>query len=149
MDKNSIIHVISWSSIKARRPVKSVASAEVLAASAGVDEAKLIAAAYAHLLQREVDVIVVVDSLDLHGTITTTHLPTDSSIRSDVASLRYDFDTHAIRRMIWIPGNMNFAYPLTKVNSPLIDTLQVMLYTGMIPSTLSNCREAVAGRPTG
>lgn len=39
----SIFHVLSWSSHKSKRPVKSIGASEILAAGEAIDEGKLLA----------------------------------------------------------------------------------------------------------
>ena len=61
----SVFHVISCSSRKSRRPVKSVASAETLAAGDAIDEGKLIVKAFNELLNLNMGLWIAVDSKDL------------------------------------------------------------------------------------
>ena len=80
---------------------------------------------------------LIVDSKDLWDTVSTCHLPTDRSIRSDIALLRYYYETKKIDRMIWVPGSLNLAEPLTKWNSLLTRDLQLLLLTGELAIDLS------------
>lgn len=52
--KQSIFHVTSWISHKSKRPVKSVPAAEIFTADEGIDEGKIIAAAYSEILSFKV-----------------------------------------------------------------------------------------------
>lgn len=88
-----MFHAISWSSNNAGRSIKSSTSEEVLAAAFGSDEAKPIDNVYTELLGTPVGIIIVVESMDLFNTISASHLPAHRSIRGDVATLRYDFET--------------------------------------------------------
>eukprot|EP00171_Calliarthron_tuberculosum_P023065 IDg23065t1 len=132
MKGGSVFQVLSWFSKKSRRPVKSVASAEVLAAGYASDEGMLLSQVYSILTNSNVNLRIVVDSKDLFDTISTRRLPVDRSIRGDVASLRYDFEVKNISKMLWISGKLNLADPLTKKDSPLQQTLQLVLYTGKL-----------------
>lgn len=131
-EKDSIYHVLHWSSNKSRCPVKSIGAAEILAAGNAVDEAKMLAAAYTALLHVKIDVVVCVDCKDLYDSLSTCHRSADKSIRADVAVIMYEFETHNINRMIWIPGKINPADPLTKRDSPMNKALQLMLYNGLL-----------------
>ncbi len=81
---DSIFHVLSWSSIKSRRPVKSVASAETLAAGEAIDEGKVLVNALAELLNIKIGLWVALDSKDLFSTLSSCRLALDRSIRYDV-----------------------------------------------------------------
>jgi len=113
--------------------VKSIGSAEVFAIGSGIDEGKVIVQAYETILPIKIDLVVVVDSKDLYDTISTCRLATDRSIRGDIGLMRYDFETHKITKMVWIKGSTNLSDPLTKRDSPLTSSLQLLLHTGKIP----------------
>lgn len=132
MKSNSIYHPISWISHKAKRPVKSVPAAEILAAGEGIDEGKAIASAYSELLDMDIRVRLCVDSKDLFTSLSTQRNSIDRSIRGDVGCIRYEFQTGAVEKISWIPGTTNLADPLTKKNSSLTDVLQLTLFSGRI-----------------
>lgn len=132
MKCDSIYHPISWISHKSKRPAKSVPAAEIMATSECIDEVKVISHAYMELMNIEVRVQVCVDSKDLFTSLSTQRNSVDRSIRSDVACIRYEFQTGCIDAITWIPGKLNLADVLTKSDSPLTDALQLTLYTGRI-----------------
>lgn len=132
MKNNAIYHTISWISHKAKRPVKSVPAAEILAAGEGIDEGKVIAGAYSELLNMDIRVRLCVDSKDLFTSLSTQRNSIDRSIRGDVGCIRYEFQTHAVEKISWIPGKTNLADPLTKKDSSLTDTLQLTLFSGRL-----------------
>lgn len=132
MKSNSIYHPISWISHKAKRPVKSVPAAEILAAGEGIDEGKVIAAAYSELLDMDIRVRLCVDSKDLFTSLSTQRNSIDRAIRADVGCIRYEFQTGAVEKISWIPGNTNLADPLTKKDSSLTDTLRLTLFSGRL-----------------
>lgn len=68
---SSVSHAIYWFSKVAKRPVKSVASAEVLGTGAAADDGLLLKYAHYKLLGTNVSLIVVVDTKDLFDTIST------------------------------------------------------------------------------
>ena len=133
LKNGSVVHTLSWHSTKSKRPVKSVASAEVLATGSAIDEAKMLMKAYETLFSMDVSLVCVLDSKDLFDTISSCRMATDRSIRGDVALIRFEFETRTVSRMIWLPGKSNFADPLTKLNSPISSALQLMMFSGALP----------------
>ena len=117
--------------------MKSIASAEVLAVGKAIDESLIIKAAFEKLVGIEVELNIIVDSKDLFTSLSTCRVPEDKSIRADVQLIRYCFETKKIENIIWIPGAVNPADPLTKKDSPILESLQIMLYQGEIPLDLS------------
>lgn len=93
-------HILSWISHKTKRPVKSVPAAEILAASGAIDEGKLLKKAYSELINVEVKLIVCVDSKDLFTSLSTQRLSLDRSIRGDVSSIRFEFETGTVDQII-------------------------------------------------
>lgn len=55
------------------------------------------------------------------------------SFMEEIGFMRYDFETKKIFRMMWIKGTTNLSDPLTKRDSPLITSLQLLLHSAMIP----------------
>ncbi len=132
MEKQSICHALSWISHKSKRPVKSVPAAEILAATEGIDEGKMIAQAYSELMAMEIKMQLCVDSKDLFTSLSTQRNSIDRSIRGDVSSIRFEFQTGAVEKISRVPGNVNLADPLTKKDSQLSDLLQLTLYKGRL-----------------
>ncbi len=60
----SVFHVLSWSSRKSRRPVKSIASAETSAAGEAIDEGKVIVRAFEDLFGFKIQLSIAIDSND-------------------------------------------------------------------------------------
>lgn len=149
LSKGSIFHTISWTSHKSRRPVKSIGTAETLAAGEGIDEGKVIAKTFEVLLGTEVQLFIVVDSKDLFTTLSTCRNASDRSIRADVSVIRFEFETQCVSRMIWVPGKTNLADPGTKPNSPLDQALQLMLFTGEIPISFEDAISRSSHQSTG
>lgn len=71
MDRDAIFHPIFWMSHKAKRPVKSVPAAEILAASEAIDEGKIITIAFKEILSIEIEFDICVDSKDLFTSLST------------------------------------------------------------------------------
>jgi len=139
-EKGSTFHTLSWMSKKSPRPVRSIGSAETIAAGFAIDEGKMLAKAYNHLLNIEVEVGIAVDSMDLWNTLTTCHEPNDKSVCADVKVIRYEFETKNISWMRWIPGKINLSDPTTKKDSPMVQALQLMMYDGEIPIDLTDAK---------
>lgn len=88
----SVFHTISWLSHKSKRPVKSTAAAETLAASEAIDEGKVLKKAFSVLFGFTVPLIIVIDSKDLYTSLSTQRNSIDRSIRADVNIIRFDFE---------------------------------------------------------
>ena len=73
----SVFHVLSWFSRNSRRPVKSIASAETLAAGEAIDEEKLIVRAFEDLFGFKIQLSIAIDSKDLFTTLSTCRLASD------------------------------------------------------------------------
>ena len=149
LDEGSTSHVISWSSRKSRRPVKSIGAAEILAVGEGIDEGKMLRGAFSMLLGIEIDLIVVLDSKDSFDTLSTCRNATDRSVRADVNVIRFEFETRVVSRMFWTPGKTNLTVPLTKRSSPLIEALQLLLLNSAIPIQLCGSLNRTSSQSTG
>lgn len=88
----SIFHVISWSSHKAHRPVRSLGAAETIAAGEGIDIGKTLAQVYQKLLHMEIDLVCAVDSKDLFTAHTTQRHSIDPSICGEISVVRFEFE---------------------------------------------------------
>lgn len=145
----SIMHIVSWSSLKAHRPVRSTAAAETIAADEGIDIGKSLASVYSLLLRMPTALIIVVDSKDLFTTLTTQRQSVDRSIRGDIGVIRFEFETRNVSRIIWIPGKTNPADIGTKFDSPLTDAVAQLLATGKFPLHLENLETCASNRSLG
>lgn len=149
LQKGSLFHVLFWNSSLSKRPVKSIASAEVLAAGRGIDEGILVSLALSLLLSTYVPVIIAVDSKDLYESLSSCHVPEDKSIRGDVQLIRYYFETRQISHMVWLPGSLNLADPLTKKDSRLEACLQLLLFDGNLPCEIPSENQRSSDRSLG
>ena len=138
LKEGSVFHLITWRSHRSARPVKSTASAETIAAGDAFEDAKLLAELYSLLLVSGIETTLFVDSKDLFHSLSTCRVPEDKSIRADVSLLRYYFETGSLKKCVWIPGKLNPADALTKLESHLCHQLQLMMYTGTLPMDLTN-----------
>ncbi len=87
----SVFHVLSCPSRKLRRPVKSIASAETLAAGEAIDEGKVTVRAFEDLFGFKIQLSIAIDSKEVFTTLSTCQLASDRSIRGDVGTIRFEF----------------------------------------------------------
>ena len=106
--------------------------------------------AYQTLLGIQIDLSKAVDSKDLYDSLSTHRHATETYIRPDVNLIRYGFATKKAARIIWIFGCLNLADLLTKTDSPLGNSLQLMMFSGKPPfdfAKLQHCdREKCLGK---
>lgn len=133
LDKGSHFYVLSWTSHKSKRPIRSTAAAEILAVGEGIDEGKVIKSIMQMIFNRKIKLMVITDSKDLFTSLSTQRNSIDKSIRPDVNVIRYEFQTKSVDEIVWLPGKVNLADPGTKRDSALTDTLMSLLHTGRIP----------------
>ena len=145
----STAHMLTWGSHKSHRPVKSAASAETFAAAQAIDEGKVLKIAMEDIWNISVQFILVVDSKDLFDSMTSCRNATDRAIRGDISVIRFEFETRAVNKVLWIPGSCNLSDPLTKINSPLTEPLHVLMDSGKIPLTPVKTANRDAEMPTG
>ena len=100
LEEGSIFYALSWSSSLSKRPTKSTASAEIMAASAVVDEGILIGDCLRELLNIPLPVTILVDSKDLYDFLSSSHVPRDKSIKADLQLIRYYFETKRIHTVV-------------------------------------------------
>lgn len=126
--QGSIFHTITWGSHLAERPTISTGSAEILACSEAISEGQATVGAYQTLLIISVHLCCIAESKDLWSTLSTCRVPEDKSIRANVGLIRYQHETHQINQMVWFPGSVNLADPLTNPNSPVTTALLLNIF---------------------
>lgn len=132
----STFYLLSWSSHKSRRPVKSTPAAEILAASEALDELVCLHSVIVRILGVPVNLWQLVDSKDLYTSLSTQRQSIDKSVRNDVNCIRFTYET-VLDVFAWIRGNVNIADVGTKKNSALTDALSVILATGKFDIDIS------------
>ena len=135
-ENSSVIHILQWGSHLSQRPVRSIASGEVLAVGSAIDKGKILSRTFSKLFKTYVPLSVVVDSKDLFTSLSTCCIPEDKTIRADLELLRYHYETHHLEELIWVPGSVNLADPLIKRDSPLSIALQLMIFDVTLPVSL-------------
>ncbi len=113
-----VFHVIDWHSSKQCRISFSSIGAEILAAASAVDRSGLmIEGIHAiHDANDPLPLVLNVDSLGLHATISTVHEGKDYMLRPTVARLRDSFESGEIAVLQLIEGQKNIADAMTKRN---------------------------------
>lgn len=109
--------MLSWISHKSKRPVRSIAAAEILAAFEVIDEEKTLKTALSNLLLIPVLLVIIVDSKDLYTSLSTRRNSIDRSIRADVNYIRFQYKIGNIDEICWLPGSINLADPGTLQNT--------------------------------
>ena len=145
----SIFYIISWQSHKSRRPVKSSAAAETLAAAEAIDEGKTLKSTLTSVLQIDVPFYLVVDTKDLYTSLSTKKNSIDKSIRADVNVIRYEFETQNVNKIFWIPGSTNISDPGTKPKSSLSELLKITMATGILQIDLEKQESKSSNLPLG
>ena len=133
VQEGSFYHTVSWSSHKSKRPVRSIAAGEILAAGEAIDEGIMLKRTFSLLLDLSVELIFILDSKDLYTSLSTQRQSIDRSVRADVNYIRYQFEVGNANRICWVPGRLNLADPGTKPDSPLTQALQLLRYSGKLP----------------
>ena len=69
----------------------------------------------------------------MFSSLSTCRLANDRPIRDYISSIRYEFATITISKMIWIPVSANLADSGTKTGSYFSQSFQLLLIDGIIP----------------
>lgn len=149
LELGSNFYLLSWSSHMSKRPAKSSASAEILAASEAVDDGRVIRKCLSRVFNMYVSLVMVVDSKDSLSSLSTSRVPQEKSIAADVTLLRYYFETKQLDKLVWIPGKINIADALTKRDSPLCNALQLLMFDGALPHAFTGNETADAHKSRG
>ena len=115
-DKQNNCSVLSWSSQKIKRVVRSVLTAETLAMSDAVDKAMVLNELLSNVIfcdGRKLKIICFTDSKSLADAVQTSNTPTEKRLLIDISSLRQARDREEIE-ITWIPTKCNLANALTK-----------------------------------
>ena len=129
-----IFHVIDWHSSKQSRVSFSSVGAEILAAAAAADRSSLMTEGIRaiHSAQNPLPLVLNVDSLGLHATISTVHEGRDYRLRPTVSRLRDSFESGEIAVLQWIEGQKNIADALTKRNVAMYRKVNHICTSGKI-----------------
>lgn len=106
-----MFNLLSWSSRKAKWPVRSKGAAEILAAGDAIDEVKMLAKTLSHPFDVEVPVFIALVSNDIFTSLSTQRNSIEKCIRADNNVIRSDFERRNGSRFIWVPGRMHLSDP--------------------------------------
>ena len=143
---SAIFHCIDWHSSKQSRISFSSIGSEILAAAESTDRSILLSDCISRVLSLSspLPLVITVDSFGLYSTITTLHEGRDYRLRPTVARLRDSFESKEISVFQWIPGNVNIADALTKINPDAFVRLTAVLSSGNIPSEMfKSCKRSI------
>lgn len=132
-----------------RNPVRSIGTAEILAASETIDEGKVLKQSLPPLLSVSINLIDALDSRDVFTILSTQRNSIDKSIRADVNCIHYDFEVKNVNEIIWIPGKATLTDPGTKTDSPLAHTRSQPLSHCLILIDLSGLESRRSECPLG
>lgn len=127
MATESIYLAISWSSHRAKKPVRSIGADEILAAGELIDEEKILAACIGTVNKTFILLHIVLDSHDLFLPFPTQRQSISKPLRADVSLIRFEFESRNVAEFTWIPGRLNLADVVTKAGRPVIDASQLTL----------------------
>lgn len=90
--EGNLFHLIACALHKSRQPVKSIPTAEILAASEAIDKLIPIRMALSQLLEIQVKPSTLIDVKHLFHSLTSLRIYFDPSIRSDINCIRFFFE---------------------------------------------------------
>ena len=114
LKSDSTFYTISWPSHKSRRPVKSIGAAEILPVGEAIDEGKVLKSAISVHIGQKLQLVVITDSKYLFNSLATQIISIDKSFRADLNVIRFEYETHAVITVGWIPGKIDPADVGTK-----------------------------------
>lgn len=128
-----VYHLIDWTSHKQHRVSYSPYGAEILAAATADDREYYMKNAINTLFpQTPVKHELNIDSKGLWDTITTLHEGKEYRLRQTVQRLRNSFEAEETEIMRWIPGPLNIADALTKLNVSMFQMLDRVCASGYL-----------------
>lgn len=130
------MHLVSWSSHKSKRPLRSIGFAEFFAASEAVDKSKVLKASFSLHLGMKIPLYIVLYSKDLYILLYTCHNSIDRSIGADVNVIHFKYEVGNVDAMYWLSSPVNIADPSTKPDSPLYQSLKLHMHTSVTPLDL-------------
>eukprot|EP00170_Pyropia_yezoensis_P001479 contig_6504_g1483 len=113
-DDRGACHVLSYSSKKSRRVVRSIMAGEVYAFANAFDEALVIKYDLERIYHKHIPLIMLTDSKQLFDVITRTSHPTEKRLMIDVAAAREAYNNQEISNVGLLKSEHNAADGLTK-----------------------------------
>lgn len=122
-------HVLSFSSRKSRRVVRSAMAGEVYAFTAALDEAFTIRYDLEELYRQRIPLLMLTDSKQLFDVVTRTSHPTEKRLLIDIAAAREAYNRQDLSNVGLVTSEDNMADGLTKTKP--CAALDRLLYTGV------------------
>jgi len=123
-DASGRAHVLSFSSRKSKRVVRSIMAGEVYALTAAFDEAYMLRYDLERLYDHHIPLTVLTDSKQLFDVITRGSHPTEKRLLIDVAAAREAYGQRELSNVGLVASENNPADGLTKVKAcPALDSL--------------------------
>ena len=126
--------VISWSSAKLRRVVRSALGAETLSMCDGCEQAFSVCYVLENMLcpTSKMPVFAITDSRSLYEHLGTTKQAENKRLRVEISALREMISEEDIR-LLWVEGAKQLSNPLTKRGTSWT-LLHQVLQSGILPS---------------
>lgn len=105
MQAGSIFHVLSRSSHKSKRPVRSIGYVEVIAAVEAIYEGNIFSRTAAAIFDTEVSLFIVLHYKYLFTFLSTLRNSIAKSVRADVNFIRYEFERRSLPVLSGYPEN--------------------------------------------
>ena len=101
-EKLSRCHILSWSSKKVRRVVKSTLAAKTLALQDGLDDAFFIQMLFERVINKRYQIIAFTDSLSLYNAIYSSKTVEEKRLRVDISSIQEMISERLVKSVHWI-----------------------------------------------
>ena len=114
-DSSGKANIMHFNSYKSKRIVRSVLGGETYAFADAFDVAFNIRYDLKRLLNKEVKLIMLTDSMSLFKVIVNSTVTTEKRLMIDIAAVREAYERSDIDFIGWIPSRFNIANGLTKL----------------------------------
>jgi hypothetical protein len=124
-------NIIHWSSIKCKRVIRSVLTAELYAMTHEFDADSVIKSIIQRILNIfSLSMILLTDSRWLYDCLVKLEITSEKRLMIDLMCLRQSYERRKITKIRWIDENTNSVDAMTKVNS--CQTLTKLIDTNII-----------------
>lgn len=134
--KDSTFHNFFWVVHKPNRPVLFIGHTKILTASIAIEEAKTLKTGLSKLLGMPMPPTIVVVSMELYTSFCTRRNSLYNPIRAGVNFICFWYAVRNVDVTCWLPGSEDLVKLGTKTDSPLSQALQLLKYSGCLPSNL-------------
>ena len=130
--ETNVCHMLSWSSKRIRRVVKSTLAAKTLALQDGLDDAFYIMELYQFILVEQIGITATTDSLSLYNAVYSSKNVEDKRLRIDISSIKELIEIKVVKSLQWIDSKRQLADSMTKRTENLLQVLR----SGRLPTKL-------------